>query len=599
MTSKPFSVQSPTSIAMEYGGNKQKIAAAAQSGIVDPTAAVLAGMFIDRMRAAQSQEQAPSQTVAQQVFATPTPSPQGGLPPGPPTGMPQGGIGATPGGPPATPPMAPSMGGPPPPAGMATGGMVDLPVPDNMFGGEDDEYASGGIVAFAGAGEVKKRQGALYDLVTTSPEELAAREQIDARREVEGKVRAAKFSNYWASILAQEYTPRSENPANYGAPKPAAKPTAAKPATRATMSAEEVAALRKRGTVAVPGLAALAVGNQRADTPTAAPSSGGRRSSASMSVSSRTSTSNPATAGGLEVLDKANNPPAAAPPKAAGLEENRAMLDKMVGVEANPDAVETKRLLREGMSAEAQKKDRKRDFWMGMAQIGANMAATNSPYFLQAAGQAVASALPGMAQNAKERKAQVRADRKELASLNAAELAQAQASVQNAINYTMQLRASAQGDEKLALDERLAELRERGDTLRTTMQINAQRDIASMQARASVAAANARGGGNEKLSDFKTYAQAIVMDEMAKNNRLTPKSVLVNGKSVPNPAYRAGSPYRVDPIAVQRKAYDTAATNWKQASSGSMPPGFEDVLRGKPPGKSSGDIPFGTLDTDQ
>jgi len=565
MTSKPFSVQSPTSIAMEYGGNKQKIAAAAQSGIVDPTAAVLAGMFIDRMRAAQSQEQAPSQTVAQQVFATPTPSPQGGLPPGPPTEMPQGGIGATPGGPPATPPMAPSMGGPPPPAGMATGGMVDLPVPDNMFGGEDDEYASGGIVAFAGAGEVK-HQGRIYSFFTDSPEEIAARKQLAARIEVHNKVRTAKAANFWDSILAKEYTRRSENPVDYGAP-------------RATMSAEEVAALRKSGTAAVPGLAALAVKNQGADTPPAlrlpaAPSSGGGRSSASMSVSSRTSTSKPATAGGLEVLDKANNPPAAAPPKVAGLEENRAMLDKMVGVEANPDAIETKRLLREGMSAGAQKKDRKRDFWMGMAQIGANMAATNSPYFLQAAGQAVASALPGMAQNAKERKAQVRADRKELASLNAAELAQAQASVQNAINYTMQQRTLAQGDARLAMDKELTQLREYEATLRERMRINAQERIANIQAGTQRYIANlqSRGSGGSGISKMPdaVYRRFQVLRENPANKKYTDAKLLDDAASQ---VAARGQPAMFDP------------NDW----------GGDKSSGGKSPGKSSGYIPFGTL----
>jgi hypothetical protein len=57
MDSKPFSLQSPEHIAKEYGGNKQKIASAASMGLIDPTSAVMAGMFIDRMRSAQVQEQ--------------------------------------------------------------------------------------------------------------------------------------------------------------------------------------------------------------------------------------------------------------------------------------------------------------------------------------------------------------------------------------------------------------------------------------------------------------------------------------------------------------------------------------------------------------
>lgn len=174
---KPFSIQAPEEIAKEYGGNKQKIAQAMQMGLIDPTAGTLAGMFIDRMRGAQSQEAANPPTVAQQVFAPPQPPgapppgappmggpppgapPMGGMPPGPPPmgappmGPPMGGM------PPAPPMGAPPMGPPPggPPMGMADGGLAALPIPDNMFdeptnGGFDDGYADGGIVAFAGAG---------------------------------------------------------------------------------------------------------------------------------------------------------------------------------------------------------------------------------------------------------------------------------------------------------------------------------------------------------------------------------------------------------------------------------------------------------------
>lgn len=149
--SKPFSIQSPENIAMEYGGNKQKIAQAMQLGVVDPTAGVLAGMFIDRMRSAQVQEQAPQATVAQQVM--------GGAPAMPPS-APAGGLGATSQ---AAPPMAPQMGAPAPmaqaPQGMAEGGIVGIDVPETMFdeasnGGFNDGYSGGGLVAFAPGGDV-------------------------------------------------------------------------------------------------------------------------------------------------------------------------------------------------------------------------------------------------------------------------------------------------------------------------------------------------------------------------------------------------------------------------------------------------------------
>ena len=176
METKPYNLQSPEQIAKDYGGNKQKIAEAMQLGIVDPTAGTLAGMFIDRMRSAQTQEQAPQQTVAQQIFAPPAPSapPQGAAPMGgPPQGAPpQGGMQppAPPAGLGATPEAAqmqapmPDMGAPEmampeeapmeeAPISMAEGGLTTLPLPDTMFDEPNNGgYADGGIVAFAGGG---------------------------------------------------------------------------------------------------------------------------------------------------------------------------------------------------------------------------------------------------------------------------------------------------------------------------------------------------------------------------------------------------------------------------------------------------------------
>jgi hypothetical protein len=178
METKPYRIQSPEDIAKDYGGNKQKIAQAMQLGVVDPTAGVLAGMFIDRMRSAQMQEQAPQQTVAQQVFAPPAPM---GAPPAPPAGLgatpeaammpPQGGM---------APPMGPPQGGmAPPPQGMAAGGMFEapymkdgglseLPIPDGMFDeNRDGAYAGGGIVAFAKGAEVDVDE--TEDIEVTAP----------------------------------------------------------------------------------------------------------------------------------------------------------------------------------------------------------------------------------------------------------------------------------------------------------------------------------------------------------------------------------------------------------------------------------------------
>lgn len=181
--SKPYILEKPAEIAQEYGGNKQKIAAAAQRGIIDPTAAVLAGMFIDQMRTAAAQEQVPNQTVAQQVFAPPAPQ------------TPPAGLGAT------APAQQMAMAAPTMPAtqmpatqmaapGMARGGVADLPVDESMF---PDEYAGGGVVAFAG-GDLIGGLGSTFDpfmpdIDDRTPEEKARDYAYELYRRNQEKMR--------------------------------------------------------------------------------------------------------------------------------------------------------------------------------------------------------------------------------------------------------------------------------------------------------------------------------------------------------------------------------------------------------------------------
>lgn len=68
---RDIDLMSPEKVASQYGGDKRKIAQAVQAGVLNPTVAVMAGMFIDRMRAAAAQEQRPETTVAQEVLARP------------------------------------------------------------------------------------------------------------------------------------------------------------------------------------------------------------------------------------------------------------------------------------------------------------------------------------------------------------------------------------------------------------------------------------------------------------------------------------------------------------------------------------------------
>jgi hypothetical protein len=197
---KPFSLQAPEDIAKEYGGNKQKIAQAMQTGLIDPTAGTLAGMFIDRMRSAQMQEGAQQPSVAQQVFAPPAPPapPMGGMPPAPPMG-----------GMPPAPPMGAS------PMGMADGGLAALSVPDNMFDEPmDGEYANGGIVSFAGAGEVDYNK-ILQDQMAyfQDPEKLKADYYAGGQPKREASERLQKL--YGESLSEEGQKKRRDEDMNY------------------------------------------------------------------------------------------------------------------------------------------------------------------------------------------------------------------------------------------------------------------------------------------------------------------------------------------------------------------------------------------------
>ena len=140
-----FDLLSAEKVAAKYGGDKRKIGEAAQMGLVNPTVAVMAGMFIDRMRGAAIKEQQPTTTVAQDVMAPATQmaglgaTSQAQAAPQMPAQM----LAQAPTQMAAAPAMAAQT------ATLAEGGLAALPVDEDMF---PDEYAGGGIVAFDNGG---------------------------------------------------------------------------------------------------------------------------------------------------------------------------------------------------------------------------------------------------------------------------------------------------------------------------------------------------------------------------------------------------------------------------------------------------------------
>jgi hypothetical protein len=66
------------------------------------------------------------------------------------------------------------------------------------------------------------------------------------------------------------------------------------------------------------------------------------------------------------------------------------------------------------LDPKAQREERKQDMWATLTQIGAGMASSNSPFFLQAVGEAIGTALPGANASRKERREAERDARKGL-----------------------------------------------------------------------------------------------------------------------------------------------------------------------------------------
>ena len=453
---KPFSIQAPENIAKEYGGNKQKIAQAAQMGIIDPTAAVLAGMFIDRMRSAQVMEAGQMPSVAQQVL--------GGQPPAPPAPPePPAGLGATPEAA-AMPPMGPppEMGAPPPMDApqempmMAEGGMVppyasggglsDVPVPDGMFdepsnGGFGDGYAGGGMVAFAAAGPVRGGMQNLYDDV----------EYFESGGDQNA------VSSAGARGVMQLMPGTMENP-GFGVPSMAelrAKGLSEEDANRLAGQKYLDAMYRKYGDEAT-ALAAYNWGPGNVDK--------WLKSGADpKKLPAETKKYINNILGGKADPKMPERDFGTAQGRASSVEDQFQNLLRRFGPTEQEREVDAKRMARaeEMASDEYEEKERRYDDGMLLAQIGFGVAASESPDLMQAFGQAVTAALPGARASRKERKALKDRAIDAMGQINDKSRKENLQLFGIAVELEKEGRQQMQFERKLGLDERQLNLAER------------------------------------------------------------------------------------------------------------------------------------------
>jgi hypothetical protein len=400
---KPFSIQAPEDIAKEYAGNKQMIAQAAQMGVIDPTAAVLAGMFIDRMRSAQVMEAAQMPSVAQQVLGAPQPAA-----PAP------AGLGATPQAA-AMPPMgvAPQMGMPPqemaPPQMempaeempmMADGGMVppyasggglsDVPVPDGMFdepsnGGFGDGYAGGGMVAFAPGGDVDAARLRRALLMQESGGDYGI-----TNAEGSGAMGAYQFMPPTARALAKrlglEYRPDLMS-----GDKGRSKEGRAYQERLMDAQMEDILAY-SGGDIGKAGAYHFAGPNTKGH--------GAKTRKYEQDILRRYSGSKDTG----EIPERDIN---TAQGQVEGVEDIFGTLMSRFGPSEKEREIDAMRMARaeEMASPEYYEKQRKDSMWETLASVGFNMASSKAPTLLQAIGEAASAALPGAQADKKERKA--------------------------------------------------------------------------------------------------------------------------------------------------------------------------------------------------
>jgi hypothetical protein len=205
-------MMSPQEIASKYGGDKRKIAQAVQNGLLDPTAAAMAGMLIDRIRASAAQEQQPQTTVAEDT-----------------------------------------LGGRPMPyerSEVPSGGVASLPVDESMY-----NMAGGGIVAFAGEDGSEVDLDAItrqinQDSGRGGEDNLGrAREYVDLVRQLRGDVKRGPASEELTKFI-QGYGPRAQELASKQRAATGLLAASELLSTRGSLSK----ALGAAGKVAAPGL---------------------------------------------------------------------------------------------------------------------------------------------------------------------------------------------------------------------------------------------------------------------------------------------------------------------------------------------------------
>jgi hypothetical protein len=138
------------------------------------------------------------------------------------------------------------------------------------------------------------------------------------------------------------------------------------------------------------------------------------------------------------------------------------------------------------LDPEQMKKQAKQDRWATLAEIGFNIAASNSPYFLQAVGAAASAALPGAKADKKEREAKKREALRTYAEIEGIDNQEAREKVNFGLNFANTKLGLKDKDLARKLSIWQTTTQETGATERSEAQIAGQKDVATINKEAQL-----------------------------------------------------------------------------------------------------------------
>jgi len=519
-----YKIRSPIDIWTAYGGDQQRIAQAMQLGVIRPEEGVLAVMEGKR----KPPPPVAQGTVAQQVMGI-VPPPTNPMAPGMGAPAPQPA-------PAMQAPMGAPMGAPPmqaPMPGMAMGGVVSLPIPGAMFdepdnGGYGDGYSGGGLVAFSDGGAASDPLSWLYSPISSvygvnrptgahSGHDFAVRGNTPIGLPAPGRVVKVGKDDVNGNFVVVRHPDGTSSSYSHLA-NPSVKEGQDVGIGQVIGLSGNTGRVRGKGGGYHLHFGAKDAEGNRMD-PTALLknlAAGVKSGTFANPASSSAAAANPSNLSALAGTSLANQ-----------FDTEYAAGEKFYDTKMPKPKREARNkllsYLGEQGSAEALGKQAKEDKWSALAEFGFRMASTNSPYFLQAVGQAASATLPGTKEAKKAREERKMRAMQAYADAEGIDNEEAKDRVKFAMDFATTKLGYKDKDLTRATGIASTIFQERAATERTGMQVEGAKAQTRMTTAASANADAARAAALNKQMQGQAFeaASADVQAKMLVNPNMS------------------------------------------------------------------------------